>query len=68
VSYVPKEYRDIADAILSQLASGVVEQKFMYLPDGGEYTLRIRKKRRWSGSREAWTATPTYSRRTWTTP
>lgn len=37
--YVPKEYRDIADAILSQIASGVVEQKFTYLPDGGEYAL-----------------------------
>ncbi|BAI60393.1 conserved hypothetical protein [Methanocella paludicola SANAE] len=39
MSYVPKAYRDIADAILSQIASGVVEQKFTYLPDGGVYTL-----------------------------
>lgn len=38
-SYVPKEYRDIADAILSQVASGVVEQKFAYRPDTKEYTL-----------------------------
>jgi uncharacterized phage protein gp47/JayE len=39
VSYVPKAYRDIADSILSQIANGVVEQKFTYLPDGGEYVL-----------------------------
>jgi uncharacterized phage protein gp47/JayE len=39
MSYVPKAYRDIADAILSQIASGVVEQNFTYLPDGGEYAL-----------------------------
>lgn len=37
--YVPKAYRDIADAILSQISNGEVEQSFTYLPDGGEYVL-----------------------------
>ena len=39
MSYVSKDYRAIADAILSQISNGEVEQAFTYLPDGGEYVL-----------------------------
>jgi uncharacterized phage protein gp47/JayE len=39
MTFVNKSYEEIANAILSQIANGVVEEQYTYLPDGGEYVL-----------------------------
>jgi uncharacterized phage protein gp47/JayE len=39
MSFVNKSYEDIANAILSQIANGVVQEQYTYLPDGGDYVL-----------------------------
>lgn len=39
MTYVNKSYEEIASDILSQIANGMVEEQYTYLPDGGEYLL-----------------------------